>query len=102
MTDEPENLVLALLRKLDAKIDKVDAAQAEQNRALAAVRGDIAQIKDTMVQHSLQLSSQGGSLGEIAHILRHLPDWVRQSPADVSEQLRDLQERVSALEGRRQ
>jgi hypothetical protein len=31
----------------------------------------------------------------------HLPDWVRQSPANVSEQLRDLQERVASLESRR-
>jgi hypothetical protein len=95
MSDEPESLVLKILRE-------IQATQAEQNRAIASMRGDMALIKDTMVQHSLQLSSQGGSLGAIAGILRHLPDWMRQSPADVSEQLRDLQERVASLESRRQ
>jgi hypothetical protein len=94
MADEPENLVLKILQE-------IQATQTEQNRAIAAISGDIAQIKDTTVQHSLQLSSQGGSLGEIARILRYLPDWARQSPTDVSEQLRDLQERVAALEDRR-
>jgi hypothetical protein len=81
---------------------EIQASQTEMKGDIALMKGDIALIKDKMVQHSLQLSAQGGSIGEIARILRHLPDWMRQSPADVLEQLRDLQERVSALEGRRQ
>jgi hypothetical protein len=101
MTDE-NDLTIRILREIQATQAEQNRAQTEQNRAMTAVRGDIALIKDTMVQHSLQLSSQGGSLGELARILRHLPDWMRQSPADVLEQLRDLQERLAALESRQQ
>jgi hypothetical protein len=80
----------------------IQATQADHTRALAEVKGDIAVIKDKMVQHTLQLASQGGSLGEIANILQHLPDWIRQSPNDISRQLHTLEERIQALERGRQ
>lgn len=69
---------------------------------LAQVKGDIAVMKDKMIQHSLQLSSQGGSLGEIARILQYLPDWARQPPTDISRELLALKQRMSALESQRQ
>jgi hypothetical protein len=94
MSDE-NDLTIRILRE-------IQASQTEMKGDIALMKGDIALIKDKMVQHSLQLSAQGGSIGEIARILRYFPDWARQSPADVLEQLRDLQERVSALESRRQ
>lgn len=74
----------------------------EIQKDIGGIKGDIALIKDKLVQHSLQLASQGGSLSEIASILSYLPDWARQSPTDVSRELRAIKERLEALEHARQ
>ncbi|KAF2990199.1 hypothetical protein OGR47_14110 [Methylocystis sp. MJC1] len=46
MTDEPENLTLALLRKIDKKVDavdaKVDAMGAELRSEMHSLRADVA------------------------------------------------------------
>ena len=89
---EETDLTILILRE-------IQATQSEMKSDIGHIKDDIVLIKDKLVQHSLQLSSQGGSLGEIAHILRYLLEWARP---DISRELLALKQRVEALEAQRQ
>jgi hypothetical protein len=89
MSDEPESMILRFLQEI--------------RHDIAAMKNDIVTIKETQMLHSLRLQNQSGMFGEVTNILRELADRARrEEAANVPQQLRALEERVSALEGRRQ
>lgn len=93
MADQPENLVLALLRQLHAKID-------ENSRGLNAkidlVIRDMAFVRSDMAVLKAEQEDQSATL----HWLRHAiaPGEMEATNQDIA----DLKRRVEALEGRRE
>ncbi len=95
MTDEPENLVLALLRKLDAKIDNVEATQAQHT-------AEFASIKETLRLHGGRLDNHTAMFEDIGDKMREIRGLLKDYAIaqELRRTMRDLVKRVSALEGR--
>jgi hypothetical protein len=107
MSEEPENFTLALLRKLDAK---VDALRDE----MSAMRGDVATMRDVMATKA-ELRSEINSLradvaSDMLTLEKRLGDQIVGLRRSVMEYhssvighgvlLTELEERVRRLEGR--
>lgn len=58
MSDEPENLVLVYLRRMDAKIDKVIDTQQEHGHRLSRVESQLAGLR----------RDQGSDAEAVAHL----------------------------------
>ena len=79
MTAEPESLVLRLLQEIRADV--------------AAMKTDIAAIKETLRLHGMRLDTYSENFHDIIGLLRDMA---------TAAELRALAARVDALEGRRQ
>lgn len=95
MADEPENLVLALLREIRVGLADVKAVQVEHTAALASIKETLALHGERLNTHSAMFTNIGDTLRELAERLRRQP-----SNAEVLEELRSLEARIEALEGR--
>lgn len=94
MSDEPENLVLHLLRKIDAKTDALDAK----------VDIEFAAIKDTLRQHGIRLDAAGDNFEDIGDWLKQIRGLLKDYAIaqELRKITRDLEKRVAVLENRRQ
>jgi hypothetical protein len=94
MTDEPESLVLRLLQQIHA--DVADIKTGHGNR-LAAIEETLRLHGDRLDYHTAMFEELGSKMRELKDILRAAP-----SNAALARELRALEMRVAALEGRRQ
>jgi hypothetical protein len=56
MTDEPDNLILVYLRRMDAKLDSVIEVLADHGRRLTALEISVANLAATEASHYANLA----------------------------------------------
>lgn len=69
MTDETANLILALLRKLDARMDRLEADMADLKHRLSSLEQQVAGLRMDLAHYSLRQDQHDERLRRIEHRL---------------------------------
>ena len=72
MTDEPENIMLVYLRRLDAKTDRVLLDMQDMKHRMTAIEIQVSQVSSTAASHYASLALRLDRLeGRLERLERH-------------------------------
>ncbi|WP_245433507.1 hypothetical protein [Methylocystis hirsuta] len=87
MSDEPENFTLALLRKIDGKVDNLASEVADMRKAMAT-KSDVADVRSELRSeiHSLR--------ADVASDMMNLEKQIKEQEKRLSDQISGLRRSV--------
>jgi ABC-type transporter Mla subunit MlaD len=98
------DLTIRILREIQATLADHTKTLAEHTKTLATHTEDFAGIKETLRLHGVRLDTHSANFEDIGRTMQELKELIRRAPsnAELARDLRELEMRVSVLEGRRQ